>query len=439
MARILVSACALCGASTAEEALAEVRHASREVVERLAREHPGWRREDGGCPACVQVALLEVLRERGDGAYHHAVQSAWPIDPEAAFGAVPTPLRLHADPRFEGRNVTIALVDAGFYPHADLVGPSNRIVAWADASGEAVSERHYGEADAPRWPGWDAGSPPQWHGLMTSVAAAGDGALSRGLYRGLAPSAKVVLVQVAHPTRGIRNASIARALRWVRARAARLGIGIVSLSVAGDPVEAPDNEVDRAVADLVADGIVVVAAAGNSGERRLVPPATSPSAITVGGLDDRNVVSHHDWELWRSNYGTAAGRVMKPEVVAPSLWVVAPVLPETPLAREAGELFARRAAFEVDDPRRRDAELRIAEARLVTPHYQHVEGTSFAAPIVAGIAACLREADPSITPARVREILVATAQAVPGAPVERQGAGAVDAGAAVRAAIARSI
>jgi hypothetical protein len=55
------------------------------------------------------------------------------LDAEAAFGALPTPLRLHADPRYDGRGVTLALVDSGFYPHPDLTQPRNRIRAWVDA------------------------------------------------------------------------------------------------------------------------------------------------------------------------------------------------------------------------------------------------------------------------------------------------------------------
>src|SRR6187401_1582001 len=41
-----------------------------------------------------------------------------------------TPLRLDADERFTGKGVTIAFLDSGFYPHADLTTPTNRIVAY---------------------------------------------------------------------------------------------------------------------------------------------------------------------------------------------------------------------------------------------------------------------------------------------------------------------
>ncbi len=97
-----------------------------------------------------------------------------------------TPLRLDADDRFTGRGVTIAFLDSGFYPHVDLTSPSNRIVGYRnllDADGEL------GSLFQP-----DVAS---WHGMMTSVVAAGNGSLSNGFYRGIAQDADVVLVKLA--------------------------------------------------------------------------------------------------------------------------------------------------------------------------------------------------------------------------------------------------
>lgn len=422
-------ACPLCRGPANPEVLREASWLAPEIVDRIAARHPGWRRADGGCPACVQQALLEVLLRQGHNAFHRSVQDVWPLDPEAAFGAIPTPLRLHADPRHGGRGVTIAFVDTGFYPHPDLTAARNRIRAWADAAGSEMVALRFSPDKIPRWPGWDRADATQWHGLMTSASAAGDGRLGHGFYRGLAWESDVVLVQVAPPEPGRRSASIARALRWLGENAGDLGVRVVSLSVPGEPVfPLADNEVDRAVSELVAGGVTVVAAAGNDGERRLVPPATSPASITVGGLDDRNSFGHDEWRLWHSSYGETIGRAPKPEVVAPSLRVVAPILPGTPLAAEAGSLFARRGEPEV--------ERRLLELKMVTPHYQHVEGTSFSAPIVASLVACMLEANPDLSPRRVRELLRSSAHPVPGASPERQGAGAVDAGRAVALALA---
>jgi serine protease AprX len=424
-------ACALCGGATPRDDAAEARWLAPEVVARIRADHPGWARQDGACPACVQEALLAVLLENGEAAFHEGVQRAWPLDAETAFGALPVPLRLRADARFLGRGITIAIVDAGFFPHPDLVRPTNRIRAWVDAGGPGVTEARFAAQDVPAWPGWDAAAPAQWHGLMTSVVAAGNGERSHGFYRGLAPAAELVLVQVRDVEGCITNESLARGLRWLSQNAETLRLRVVSISLGGDTV-APGagDPVGEEVARLAAAGILVVAAAGNDGERHLVPPATSPAALTVGGIDDRNTLDRAETVLWHGNYGVGTDGGEKPEVVAPSLWVAAPVLPGTPLATEARELFERRAA---DPP---GVEARVRELKLVTPHYQHVEGTSFAAPLAASLAACLLEADPSLGPAALRERLVGSARRVPGAPQERQGGGALDAGAAVARTLA---
>lgn len=417
--------CVLCRTPADPGALARAGWADAATLERLAREHPGWRREDGACPACVQQALLETLAERGEAEFHEGLQSRWPLDAEAAFGAIPTPLRMHADPRLSGAGVGLALVDSAFYPHPDLTRPSNRIGAWVDASTDDVRALRFSPRDEPRWPGWDDARPSQWHGLMTSVVAAGSGHSSHGLYRGMAPEAGLVLVQVMDERGRIGNAAIVRALEWLLAHAAALGVRVVSLSLGGEAVEPlAGNAVDRAVERLVAAGILVIVAAGNDGERRLVPPATAPFALTVGGADDRNSFDHAQLRLWHSSYGETALGAGKPELVAPSLWVVAPVLPGSAMARESDELFGRRARGDAA------AEARIAEARLVSPYYQHVEGTSFAAPIAAGVAATMLEANPALSPRRLRELLLAACRPLPGAPGERQGAGALDAGRA---------
>ena len=386
-----------------------------------------WKQNDGACPACVQQHLLETLLDDGHAAFHERIQTVWPLNAEAAFGALPTPLRLHADPRFTGHGQTIALIDAGFYPHPDLTQPANRIKAWVDASGESVHALAFSAGSHPSWPGWQEARAGQWHGLMTSVASAGNGFLSHGLYRGMAPEAHVVLIRVQNSQGQITDASILRALQWVLSEGGRYGIGVVSLSVGGDTL-APyaGHPIDESIGALVEAGVVVVAAAGNDGVRQLIPPATAPAALTIGGIDDKNSFDHRAVTLWHSNYGEASNGASKPELVAPSIWVAAPLLPDTPTASEACHLFENRSPH---------VEGRIAELKLITPHYQHVDGTSFAAPVVAGTVACILEANGGMTPRLVRDVLCSTAQPVPGVSVERQGAGALDAGRAVARAL----
>lgn len=424
--------CPLCQRATPAEHLAEAWWADSTVVQRLADQHPTWRLPDGACPACLQEALLHVLLARGDAALHEQVQQLWPLDARAAFGAIPTPLRLHADPRFTGRGSVIALIDEGFYPHPDLTRPHNRIRAWADATADPVAVRRFGPDDRPTWPAWNSGHNRQWHGTMTSVVAAGNGERSHGLYRGLASDAEVVLVQVANDGQGITDAAIVRALQWTARHAGELGIRVVSLSIGAEAnFMPPGNPIDAAVRDLVTQGITVVAAAGNEAIRRLAPPASAPEALTVGGLDDHGLLSHEEIALWHSNFGVNEDNAAKPELVAPSIWVAAPVLPGSWVEAEAEQLFARRHR----GPDALAIEARIAELKLITPYYQHVDGTSFAAPVVASVVTCMLEANPDLSPALVRQLLTETAQPVPGASRERQGAGVVSAGTAVAAAL----
>lgn len=348
---------------------------------------------------------------------------------EIAFGALPTPVRMHADPRYTGRGVTLAMVDSAFYPHPDLTEPVNRIKAWVNASVDPPEAHFFTPEQLPRWKGWDDGHAIQWHGLMTSVVAAGNGIRSGGLYRGLASGADVVLVQVSNSKGHITDAALRRALRWLKQNASRLRLRVVNLSVVGDHEPTPHNPIDKAASDLVHLGVVVVAAAGNDGVRRLYPPATCPDAITVGGLDDNNSLDRQQRRVWHSNYGESTIGALKPELVAPSIWLVGPLLPGSQEHYHASNLFFLTS---VGDSA---AEKEIIERKLVSPHYKLVEGTSFAAPIVASTIACMLEANPDLTVDLVRQCLAAACHRIPGAPVEQQGLGAIDSGQAVAFAL----
>lgn len=293
----------------------------------------------------------------------------------------------------------MALIDAAFCPHPDLVENCNRVAAWVDATSEPAQWRQYSPGERPVWPGWDAASGLQWHGTMTSVVAAGNGNRSNGYYRGLASESQVVLIQTSDPDGHIRDQSIFRALRWIQDHGRQFGIRVVNLSVYGD---APPNRspIDTLISALVNEGVVVVAAAGNDGVRRLAPPASAVDAITVGGVDDKGMFSSEEIELWHSNYGEAHGHT-KPEVVAPSFRVAAPILPGS------------------------------EEAATADAEYKFVEGTSFAAPIVASVACCMLEVSPELNPDTIKGLLMEAATPVPDAPEERQGAGVVNAGKAI--------
>jgi serine protease AprX len=429
--------CPLCHQQTAPGWFAGVKDIEPAAQAYLQRQNPEWQPEMGACPNCVQNALNALLEQNAtDGGL------ATPV-----YGILPIGLRLGVDSQYDGTGVTIAFLDSGFSGHPDLDG---RIKLYVDASTDETRELEEVET---------AGD-LSWHGTMTSVVACGNGAMSNGLYRGLAAGAELVLIKVSNPEGRITEEGIGRGLSWLLANHRRCGIQIVNVSLGGDrPHDYANNPVDLLVEALVAQGVLVVCAAGNAGERWLVPPASAPSAITVGGLDDKNTLDREIYELWHSNYGQTRGGVWKPEVVAPSLWLAAPVLPGSTVALEAAALERLLGATPEELPGLlEDPEalryvnvppeihaLPIEEVRealrnawraqkLVTPHYQHVDGTSFAAPIVSSVAAQMLQANPTLSPAGLKDLIMRTARYLPEVAPDQQGHGVVDPWSAVAAA-----
>ena len=339
------------------------------------------------------------------------------------FGVIPTPVRLSANPEYTGKGVTVAFLDSGFYPHPDLVTPVSRIVAYHDIAGERFSLLSTEPVES-----W------QWHGTQTSVAAAGNGHLSDGLYRGLAHECKLVLVKVSERGR-ITEENIARGIHWVIAHRERYDIRVLNISLGGDEdVPCSKSIIDQAAEEAISHGIVVVAAAGNSGGEghHSIPPANSPSVITVGGYSDNNQLNGNELGLYHSNFGVTADGTVKPEIVAPAMWIAAPILPGTGFYERA-EALSRLAADDATEIRSY-VEAALQQQKIVATHYQHVDGTSFAAPIVTSIVAQMVEANPALTPGAIKNILISTADRIMTQPVIRQGYGVVNARRAVELA-----
>ena len=361
-----------------------------------------------------------------------------------------TPLRLDADPQFTGKGVTIAFLDSGFYPHVDLTTPVNRIVAYRnllDADGDMSSLL---EPDV-----------ASWHGMMTSVVAAGNGSLSNGFYRGIAPDADVVLVKLARTGR-ITDQNILDGLTWALENRERYNIRIINISAGGDDEASYLHDpLSQVVEECSAAGITVVCAAGNSGHlpgHPVVPPASAPSCIAVGGLDDNNSINRARRGMYRSSYGPTIDGLQKPEIIASSIWIPAPILPNTPTAQQAELLEKLDKSSDADlydiiregtgvDPEldaaldrpvhsiRQIITLKIRRENVITKNYKYVDGTSFAAPIVSSVAAQLLEADPTLTPSEIKNILISTAERLPHYEIDRQGWGVIDPRRAVERAV----
>jgi serine protease AprX len=355
--------------------------------------------------------------------------------------------RLGADGHCSGKEVTIGFLDSGFYAHPDLTVPRDRILAYHDLAAPRTSRKALLQP-----------SSSAWHGMMTSVVAAGSGALSSGRYRGLASDADLVLVKVGTAER-ILHDDIRRGIEWVIAHRERYRIRVLNISCGGDYEESYLTDgLSRAADAAVRAGITVVAAAGNSGHEpspAVLPPASAPSVITVGGFDDGG--EGETQRGYHSSFGPTIDGLQKPEIIAPAIWVAAPILPGTPTAKQARLLALLDTTYDrglrgaiADHPNidpdldaiatrepyliRQVIAAKRRDQRVISRHYKHVDGTSFAAPIVASVVAQMLEANGKLTPQQIKRILIRTARRADGIPPERQGWGVVQPLEAVAAA-----
>jgi serine protease AprX len=352
------------------------------TAELVVANAPGWRPGDGVCRRCAEsfVEAKERLRFR------------YPAFGRREQQILPTPLRLGASDAYTGRGVTIAFLDSGFYAHPDLVEPENRILRYVDVTNPRARDEALRNPDV-----------SSWHGMMTSVVACGNGHLSNGLYRGIASEASLVLVKVG-TARRILHDDIRRGIEWVIRNRERYAIRIVNLSCGGD-YEASylEDPLSQAAERATRAGILVCAAVGNAGHaagHAVLPPASAPSVLTVGGLDDKNRLVFSDYDMYHSSYGPTIDGLQKPEVIAPGIWVAAPILPGTPTAEQAHlyselaaapdhairEMIASRprvdeeldAALGLDTYLIRHlVEIKLRDNNVSSGSYKHVDGTSF--------------------------------------------------------------
>ena len=151
--------------------------------------------------------------------------------------------------QFDGKGVTVAVVDTGIFAHPDFTVPENRIAAFVDL----VNNR--------KDPYDDNG-----HGTHVAGIVAGNGSRSNGLYQGIAPAARLVGVKVLDAYGSGVLSNVIRGIQWCVRQKERLDIRVINLSL-GAPAQDSfrDDPLCQAVQAAWQRGIVVCVAAGNDG------------------------------------------------------------------------------------------------------------------------------------------------------------------------------
>jgi serine protease AprX len=501
--------CSICGATTDPRILAYADMLTDSVRHQLRRAAPDGQAVDSLCPQCVLDAMYAVVDARHDTSLHttsepHTTFPYYHPWEETVLGQT---ARLPDYATFDGNGVTIAFLDSGFYPHPDLLKavPFDHVPAWETMTAldlrswlrdrptrlvHYVDLRQNGEQT-----GLDADSLwdnhwLSWHGQMTTVIAAGNGLLSQGRLRGYAPRAGVLPIAVGQGDGRIPEEDILAGFQWLLRddNWARYNVRVVNVSVGGDfPDYWTDNAVCLAAEELSRQGVLICAAAGNSGTERLLAPAQTPSVLTVGGFDDANRPwsPHHPDEvagltLYHHNFGqvyAADGPIRKPELLAVGRYVGSPILPPSPVLHETHAIAALRDVLMGDDPahlerllshwhrvmhvederqalgqlltehrarKDKDASLpeiwqalrkRMNAHKWIHPYYQHADGSSVAVAQVSAVAAQMFQANPRLTGEQVKALLLATALRVEHFPLAQQGRGILQPVAAGAAAL----
>lgn len=289
---------------------------------------------------------------------------------------------------FTGKDVTIAVIDTGIYPHDDLIYPENRIIAFQDF----VNNRSNPYDD-------------NGHGTHVAGDAAGNGYSSGGQFQGPAPEANLVGVKVLNKQGAGSLSTVMAGVEWCITNKNRYRINVISMSLGSEAAQsAQDDPMVKVVEKAWREGIVVCAAAGNEGpdSRTIASPGTSPLIITVGATDDQDTIDRSDDEVAAySSRGPTIDGIVKPDLVAPGTDIISLRAPNSYLDKQMS-------------------------GNRVGDKYFTLSGTSMATPICAGVTALIIQSSPALTPDEVKQRLLAGAQDL-GLSPNVQGRGYIDA------------
>lgn len=261
-------------------------------------------------------------------------------------------------------SVTIAVLDSGMERHPDLEGKCILFKDFVNKKSKLYD---------------DCG-----HGTHVCGILCGSGELSGGKYRGILPTARLVVGKVLDEKGAGRTETMLEALEWILYHYKKYDIRVINISVGiGSLKNRGKAQKLREMFDKLWDaGIVVVCAAGNKGPEpnSISAISTSPKVITVGCFDDFcEENKEHNCALY-SGRGKLNDVLRKPDIVAPGTEIM------------SCNRFIVRKGEGYENP------------------YVTQSGTSMSTPIVTGCAALLLQKEPYLSNEKVKEKIKYTAE-----------------------------
>ncbi len=312
-----------------------------------------------------------------------------------------------------GDGVTLAVLDSGlsFFDQIKR-GADDELRALAQYDAIADQELSI----------WSAPNDDNGHAThVQSISLNSEASSVTGYYRGIAPNAGLVAVKAFDANGQGNYADVIRGIDWLVENKEAYGIRVLNLSFSAPPQSHYwDDPLNQAVMAAWEAGIVVVASAGNTGPDPMTigVPGNVPYVITVGAMTDNYTPddTSDDKLASFSSTGPTVEGFVKPDLLAPGGHLVA-------LMNDDGQIAIEHPEFRDEDGM-----------------YFTMSGTSQSAAVVSGVVALMLQADPSLSPDDVKCRLMTSARGArnaDGSPrysVLQQGAGLVDAHAAVYSA-----
>lgn len=298
---------------------------------------------------------------------------------------------------YTGDGVDVAVIDTGVAPVAGLDSPG-KVINGPDLSLESQNPSlQYLDTNG--------------HGtFMAGLIAGNDG--QTGGYRGVAPDARIVSLKVGVADGGVDVSQVIAAIDWVvqHRHDNGMNIRVINLSYGTDSTQPYTvDPLAYAVEQAWKAGIVVVAAAGNSGYQRgagaqgLADPGYDPQILAVGAADTMGTATFSDDQVASFSAGSSScsGGCRGPDLIAPGAHMQGLRVPGS--------------YVDQNNP-----------SGALSDSYFRGSGTSEAAAFVSGAVADLLERYPDLTPDQVKEMLTTSCDKLRSYNWKQQGCGELD-------------